>query len=138
MNPVSASLIRPECLVFSAFIVLDHGVCRIKDILRRSVILLQLNDCRIRINLFKIKNIADIGASEFVNGLVIVTHNTQVTASRCQQSNQLELRSVGILILIDHDVLKTVLIVLQNIRAALEKLHSLDDEIIKIKGVIFL
>ena len=48
MDPVSRSLIRPECFVLPPYVIADHGICRIQNILAGSVVLLQLDHMRIR------------------------------------------------------------------------------------------
>ena len=84
MNAVTFSLIRPQRFGFSIFIVADNGICCIQNILCRAIVLLKLYNLCLRIDCFKIQNIADIGTTEFVNGLIIITDHTQISATACQ------------------------------------------------------
>ena len=138
MNPVPGSFVRPERLALTAHIIPDDRICCIQYVLRGAVILLQTDDHSLRIVFFKIQNIPDIGSTEFVNGLIIVTDHTNVARSFCQQTDQLELRCICILILIHHDILKPLLIIFQHIRTCLEQLHRIHNEIIKIHRIVLL
>ena len=132
---VSRRIFRPEPLVFPPFVVVDHIVGRIQDVLGGTVILFQLDDGSIRKNLLEIQDIADVGPPEFVNGLVIVTHHAQIPVFACQKAYQLELRRVGVLILVHHDITKTLLVRFQHIRCPPEQLHRFHDEIVKIQRI---
>ena len=74
--------------------------------------------------MLKSKNISNICTAEFIDRLVIITDYTEVFIFRGQQAYKLKLCSIGILILIHHNVFKPLLIVLQHIFLRLEKLHT--------------
>ena len=88
--------------------------------------------------LFKSENILDIGTAEFVNGLVIVTYYTEIAVFTRQQTHQLKLSRIGVLIFIHHNVTETVLIIFQHFRIIAEQFHRFHDQIIKIQCIIFL
>ncbi len=136
MNPVSFFLFRPERFLLTSRVILDHGVGRIQNDLRGPVILLQLDHTGFRIHFFKIQNIADIGAAELVDGLVVVSHHTEVSILIRQQPDQFKLRRIGILILVHHDVAESFLVIVQHLGIRLEKLHRLHDQIVKIQRVV--
>ena len=69
---------RPKRFFFSAAIIGYHTVRGIQNNLRGTVILLQFDNHSLRIHLFKVQNIADIGSTEFIDGLVIISHDTQI------------------------------------------------------------
>ena len=50
-------------------------ICGIKNVLSGAVILLKLYNLTIPVFFFKVKDIANISASEAVNALVIITYN---------------------------------------------------------------
>ena len=50
---------------------------------------------------------------DLCNGYAEVSSHTQIAAFLCQQTNQTVLRVVGILIFVDHNIPKTVLVFLQ-------------------------
>ena len=54
MNLVALSLFRPQRLLLTLHVITDHRIGRIQDGLRGTVILLQLDNLRLRKHLFKI------------------------------------------------------------------------------------
>ena len=114
----------------------DDSVCSIQNVLCRTVILFQFDDCGIFKVLLKIQNIFDICPTELINRLVIITNYAEIPIFICQDTHQLELRRVCILIFIHHDITKTILIVFQHIRTGTEQFHSLHDQIVKIHGIV--
>ncbi len=105
------SVITPELFALSFCVVTDYGIGSTQHILGRAIVLLQLHHKSIRINLLIVQDVIDIGAAEFVDRLVIISHHTQVPVTGSQKTDQLELCRVGILILIYHDVAETFLII---------------------------
>ena len=85
---------------------------------------------------FKIQYILNIGASEFVNGLVIISYYTQILILAGQNANQLKLYRIGILILIHHNITESLLVILQNVWLCLQKLHRLHQQIVKIQRIV--
>ena len=136
MDRRTFSLVGPELFLFAPYVVADHGVGRIQHVLGGAVILFEANDQRIRINLFKIQNIAYIGAPEAVNGLVVIADDAQVPVLIRQKPHQLELRIVGVLILVHHDIAETVLIRCEHLVMGMKQLHGQHEQIIEIHGVI--
>ena len=137
MDQAALPLIRPENLLFSLHVVLDHFIGSIQNRLGRTVVLLQLDDRSFRKIFFVVQNIVDICAAKFVDRLIIVADDTQVAVFVRQQTNQLKLRRVGILILIHHNVQKTLLIILQHFRARLKQLYGFDNQVVEIECIVF-
>src|SRR5690606_1324678 len=101
------------------------------------IILLQLKNLQVGIIFFKIEDILDIGSSEGVDALSIVAHYTDVFVDGGQFTDNQVLRKIGILILIDHEVFKLVLVFMQYI-GKLPKQHvRFKQQIIKIHGARF-
>ena len=118
---LSLSVLCPEAFCLPPPVIPDHFICRVQYILRRAVILLELNDLRIRKDLFKIQDIFDVGPAETINALVVVADNTEVPVLFRQKAYKTELGRIGILILIHHDVFETLPIDLQDIRMLLKE-----------------
>src|ERR1041385_1178533 len=93
--------------------MLDDFIRGGKDIFRRAVILLEPDDFSFGIITLEIKNVADIGAPECVNTLRIIADNAEVSIFRCQMLHENVLRAVCILIFINEDESKSVLILFQ-------------------------
>ena len=78
----------------------------------------------------------DIRTSELVNRLVIITDHTEIPVLCRQQTDKLELNRVRILILIHHNVLKTILVIIQYFRIGFEKFNGFEEQIVKIQRII--
>ena len=135
-NRYTLFIIRPKCLILTPLIVMDHTVGSIQNRLGRTIILLQLDHLCIRKCFFKIKNVVDIRTSELVNRLIIITDHTEISVLCRQQTDKLELNRVRILILIHHNVLKTILVIIQYFRIGFEKFNSFEKQIVKIQRII--
>ena len=135
---LSPFVICPECFFLPADIILNYTVGSIQDILRRTVVLFQFNDSCIWKNFLKIQNIFYICSPESVDGLIVVSHHTEILIFPRQNTHQLKLHRVCVLILVHHNITKTVLITLQHIRAALKELHRLHQQIIEIQCIVLL
>ncbi len=55
---------------------------------------------------FEVENVADIGSAPLVDGLVRITHDAQVRVVLREPSGDLVLGLIGVLVLIDKDILK--------------------------------
>ena len=126
----------PEGFLLSLYIVSDHRVRGVEHILRGTVILLEFDNKRIRIYLFKIQNVADVGASEAVDGLVVIADNAEIAVSVSEEPYQLKLRSVGVLILIHHDIAESVLIIGQHFVVGVKQFHGQHEQVVKIQRIV--
>lgn len=97
-------VLRPELLGLAVHIVLDDGIGRREDVLRRAVVLLELDDRRLRVVLLEVHDVADIGAAPAVDGLVGIADDAEVVVARRENLRELVLRAVRVLILVDEDV----------------------------------
>ena len=70
------------------------------------------------------------------HGLIIITDHTEISVFARQQTHQLELHGICILILIHHNITKPLLIILQHIRLSLKQLHRLHEQVVKIQCII--
>ena len=136
LNGLSFSIFRPKGLVLPPFIVADHAICRLKDGLRGAVVLLQLDHPGVWKYFLEVQDILDVGSPELVDGLVVVPHHAQVPVLARQQPHQLKLHCVGVLVLIHHDIAEPLLVVVQHLLLGLEQLHRLQQQIVKIQGVV--
>ena len=137
MDQVAFRVLCPECLRFTGCIVCDHFVGCTQDVLGGTVILFQTDYFCIREHVLKSENVSDICTTELVDRLVIITDNAEILIFRSQQTYKFELCSVGVLILIYHNIFEAFLIVLKNISAVLEKFHCLYDQIIEVQRIVF-
>ncbi len=88
--------------------------------------------------MFKIQDVPDIRPPEFINRLIVVAYDTQISVFGGQKAHQFELSHVGVLILVHHNVLESFLIIVQDLGLRPEQFHGLHDQVVEIQSVIFL
>ena len=132
MDFIPLFVLCPESFFLTLCIVDDHLIGCVKDVLGRTVILLQAHHLSFRENLLKSQNVPDISPAETINGLVIITNNAEILVFLSKKAYEFKLCCICILILIYHDITETLLIIFQYIFLRLEKLHRLKQQIVKI------
>ncbi len=131
----AGACIRPQALALSIFVIGDHRVGAVQNILGGAVVLLQANHCGVLIMLLKRQNILNGGAAEAVNGLVIITDHANVLKLVRQQRGEHILGVVGVLVLVHHHIAELVLVQLQHIVILSQQLHGVVDHIVKVHSV---
>ena len=101
---LAAVVIRPEFLALPALIVPDDGVGRVQNALGRAVVLLQTNHPGAGVVLLKVQNVLNRRAAEAIDALVVVADDAEVLVQTRQQPRQLELRAVGVLVLVHQHI----------------------------------
>ena len=91
---------------------------------------------RVRIILLKIEDVFDVRAAESVYRLVIVTDDADILSSAGEQAREFILALVGILILVNVDVFKLVLIELQHFVICVKKFDGEMQKIIEVQRVV--
>ena len=56
--------------------------------------------------------------------------------SVCQSADEFELDRIGILIFIDHQIVETLLIKLEDFRMFVEQFYGIDQQIVEIHGIV--
>ena len=137
MYLVSFPFIRPQCLFLASPIVLYHRIGRVQHVLGGTVILLQLNDRRLGIHFFKIKNIPDIRPPEFVDRLVVIAYYAKIPVFIRQKTNKFKLHRIRILVFVYHQISEPILITGQYFGAGFKQFHRFHDQIVKIQRIAF-
>ena len=65
----------PQFLGLAALVVADHRVGRIQNGLRRTIVLFEHDGLGVREVLLEVLNVADVGTTERVDGLVGIAHH---------------------------------------------------------------
>ena len=100
-----------------------------------AIVLLHADDLGVGKVLLEVEDVGDVGAAKAVDGLVVVTDHCQVAVLRGQHPQQLVLRPVGVLVLVDHDVLELLAVLIEDVRVLLEEPHGHADEVVEVHGV---
>ena len=132
---VARAEVRPQPLRLAITIVLDHAVRGVQDRLGRAVVLLERDHDGVREVLLELADVADVGAAEGVDRLILVAHHRQVAVLLGQDRDQLELGVVGVLVLVDHHVAEGLLPVAPRLGHPLEQQHGLHDQVVEVHRV---
>ena len=122
-------------LLYLAFILAYQRVGSLHDKLRRAVVLLQLEKAGAVIGLAEVQDIVDVGSAETVDALGIVADDTDTLALTCQLQDNLLLRVVRVLILIDQYEAELLDILPAHVLVLLEKHISLHQQVVEVHRV---
>ena len=114
-------------------VVGDQLVGAVEDVAMRAVILLQLDQVLDAELALERAHVADVGAAERVDALVVVADGEQRAADLLavagQQFEQVVLQVVGVLELVDQDVLEARLVMLAQRLVALQQLEGAQQQL---------
>ena len=134
-HAVARARIGPESLALPASVVLDDGVRRVEDILRGAVVLLQADRAAALVFLFKVQNIRDVRAAEFVNALVIVADDADIALFPHELLHQKILQAVRVLILVDEHITELAAVVLAHLALLLQQRDRMEKNVVKVERV---
>lgn len=107
---VPRRVLCPQGLLGPAFVIVDDGIGRMEDSLRRAVVLFQFDRRRIGIVPREVDDVADIGTAPGVNTLVGIADDADIAPAGGQYLGQGILGMVRILIFVDQDILEPGLV----------------------------
>lgn len=113
------------------FILFDQTIGSTDNGLRRTIILLQFKDFRVRINLREIKDIINIRSTERVNTLRIIAYHTNTLIFFRQLEYDAMLGIIRILILVHQHITELLPITGQHFRKVAEQNIRIHQQIIK-------
>ena len=108
----------------------------VQNVRRRSVVLLQFDNGRIRKVLLEVEDVPDVGSSPLVDALVVVTDHADVPVTFREVFDEFVLRPVGVLILVDHDVSEAVAVPFEDRLVLFEKSDRVEKKIVEVHGVV--
>ena len=135
VNLLAVLLVGEQLLHLAMLVVRDDGVGRRQHVAHAAVVLLQLHRGALRVVLLELQDVADVGATPTVNGLVVVAHHHDVAVLGGQKARDLVLRVVGVLVLVDHDVAETQLIGLEHVGVVLQQQVRVQQQVVEVEGV---
>ncbi len=133
-NLLAALFVGPELLLFASAVATDHGRCRVENDLGRSVVLLEAHDHGFRKILFEVEDVLEVGAAPFVDRLIGVADHAEVAMNLSESLDQQVLRTVRVLILVDHDVFELATVRLSNALVAFEQIDGLQQQVVEVEG----
>ena len=128
-----AQLILAEQVFFDlTFVLFNQAVGGIGNHLRRAVVALQLEGLEVFVEALQPQDIVDVRATETVDALRIITHDAQPVVFLAQLIHDQVLREVGVLVLVNKDILEKVLIPLQHIGVVAQQDVGVIQQIVKV------
>ena len=132
---LSGSLVGPKFFLAPLNVVFDDRVGGLEDRVGGAVVLLKLDHLHLRKMFLKVEQIGHLGTAPAVDALVVVAHDAKVSMLPGQAVYQLELRVVGVLIFVHHDVAVTLAAFVEGLRALCEQPQDEQNKVVKIDGV---
>ncbi len=127
--------LREEMLRLPLAIVLDDGIRRAEDRVRRAVVLLERDGARAGKVALEVEDVADVGAPEGINGLVRIAHGTKVHVLFGHELKQPVLRMVRVLVLVDEHVAEGLAPALAGFGEAFEDVDGEIEQVVEVDRV---
>jgi hypothetical protein len=115
-------------------VVGDHRVGGVQHPLGGAVVLLQDGDPRAGVVALEVQDVAGVGAAPRVDGLVVVAHHAEVLTRTGQQARHLKLGAVGVLVLVDHQVVPALPALLAHLHVVAEEPDREEQEVVEVRG----
>ena len=138
LNLLTLRILAEHILRNLVAVMLDQTVSRLNDGLGRTVVLFQLEETRTLKLALIVENIIDIGTTEAIDTLRVITHGTNTLLLLTELHDDRHLNVVGILILIHQDIIEAGGIFVANILMLPEELIGKRQQIIEIHGISLL
>ena len=107
---------------------------RIKNGLGRAIVLLERDNLSGRPVALKVEDVADVCAAPAIDGLVVVTHHAEIAVFGGEFAYPGVLDAVGVLVLINVQVLPLRSVAIRNGGRLLQKAQPLEEQVIKVEG----
>ena len=134
-NWVAFAQVGPQLLVKDLGVARDHRVGRPQDAAGAAVVLFQRNDLQRGKVLRQTLQVFNGGAAPAVDALVVVAHSGEVLACARQGLEQFVLHGVGVLVLVDQDVVELRLPFGAGFVVALQHHQRQLDQVVEVHGL---
>ena len=131
-DAVAGAELAPQVLVLAAGVVGDDRVGRVEDGLGAAVVLVEHDRGDVVERLLELGDVAQVGAAEAVHALVVIADDGDLAVLGGEQQGDLVLRHVGVLVLVDQDVLEPLLVVRQHVGVVAEQLDRLHQQVVEV------
>jgi hypothetical protein len=127
---------RAKLLFKTRLVIEDQPLGGAKDRPTASIVVLQADGGRLRKNLAKPPEVGDGRAAEFVDALIVVTDDAEVSVRLAQEFEEPALRVVGVLELVDHDLLEAAALALLHGRLGHHQPGAVEDGVVEVEPVL--
>ena len=133
---VARPTVGPQVLGLAVEVVPDDRVGGLEDRRAGAVVAGQRDDRGVGEVLLEVEDVADRRPTPAVDALVTVADDHDVAVFRRQHVDQVVLRAVGVLVLVDQQVAEPRLVLVEDVREQLEQLDGLDDQVVEVERVV--
>ena len=126
----------PKLFLLSFAVVYNDSVCSVKDVSCTSIVSLQLVFLSFRKILLKVQNVLVVGSSPGIDGLVVISDNSNISVFHGDHGDQLVLKKGSVLELVHHYVSIPVLDLFQDIWPFLEYGDGEKDKVVEVYHVV--
>ena len=113
----------------------DDGVSGLEDGVGGAVVLFESDDLGAGEEVFEVEDIAEVGASPAVDGLVVVADDADIGVRSGEHDHESELYGVGVLVFVDEDVAALFAVGLEDIGAEVPEFDGESEEVIEVDEV---
>ena len=135
LNLLTLRILAEHILRNLVAVMLDQTVSRLNDGLGRAIVLFQFEETRALKLALIVENIIDIGTTETIDTLRVITHGTNTLLLLTELHDDRHLNVIGILILIHQNIIEAGGIFVANILMLPEELIGKHQQIIEIHGI---
>ena len=128
----AAAGVGPQVLRLARRVVGDHRVGGVEDGLGAAVVLVEHHGGDVGERLLELQDVAVVGAAEAVHRLVGVADDGDVVVAAGEEEDDLVLRLVRVLVLVDEDVLEALAVVLEDVGVVAEQAHGVDQQVVEV------
>ncbi len=138
LDEVASLALGPQPLVLATLVLADDRRGRVENDLRRSVVALELHDFRFGEVVLEVEDVPQVGAAPAIDRLIGIADHRQVAVPLGQPLDEVILRPIRVLILVDHDEPELFGVFVANVPDFVEQLDGLQQQIVEVeRAVVF-
>ena len=129
-------ILAENVLPYLAFILANQRIGSLYDELCGTVVLLKFEEaCTLRILLLEIQDVVNVGTTKRIDTLCIIANDTDTTVLLGKLQHDFLLRIVGVLILVDEHIAKTLNILLADVLMLMKQQIGLHQQVVEVHSV---
>ena len=108
-NLLPWSRLSPQIFRLACKVLCDHRIGRVKNRLCAAIVLLKYNNAYFVKGILKLPDVAKIGTTKSINGLISIANDTDIVMTRRKLKHDFVLRDIRILIFVYQNIFKSLL-----------------------------
>jgi hypothetical protein len=132
---VAALPVGEERLLRARQVVRNHAAGPVQDRLGGAVVALQPHHLRLGVVVLEVEDVPEIRSTPCIDRLIGVPDHAEVAVLAGDLLDQVVLHPVGVLVLVDQDVLPAAAVVVEHLGEAVEELRGAKQQVAEVEGV---